>query len=178
MTEARERQIMFKGKPVTLLGYEAKVGDKARNFTVLDQTLSPVSLEDAPPKIRLISAVPSLDTPVCDAQTRLFNEVAAKLADNVEIITISMDLPFAQKRWSGAAGIDRVKIYSDHRDAHFGIAFGVLIKELRLLARAVFVVDEDGVIRYTEYVKEVTEHPDYDKVLNFVKSISVEPKSN
>lgn len=171
MTEAREQQITFKGEPITLLGYEVKVGEKARNFIVLDQTLSAVSFEDSAGKIRIINVVQSLDTSVCDAQTRRFNEAATELGDAVEIITISMDLPFAQQRWCGAAGIERVKVYSDHRDAHFGIAFGVLIKELRLLARAVFVVDGDGVIRYVEYVKEVTEHPDYNKVLNFVKTM-------
>ncbi len=120
----------------------------------------------------IISAVPSLDTPVCDIQTRWFNEEAAKLGPEVEILTISMDLPFAQKRWCGAAGVDRVKTYSDHRDAAFGLAYGVLIKELRLLARAVFVVDKEGVMRYAQLVKELSNEPNYDEVLQAVGKLT------
>ncbi|MBN1348258.1 thiol peroxidase [candidate division KSB1 bacterium] len=171
MNTEHQQKVTLKGAPVTLLGIEAKTGNKAREFSVLDQAFKPVHLSDSAGKIRIISAVTSLDTSVCDAQTRRFNEIASSLGEAVEVITISMDLPYAQKRWCGAAGIDRVKVCSDHRDAQFGIAFGVLIKESRLLARAIFIIDREDVIRYVEYVKEITEQPDYDRALSFVKSM-------
>jgi len=161
----------FKGNPLTLIGLEIKVGQKAPDFQVLAQDLSPVTLANSQGKIRLISVVPSLDTPVCDQQTRRFNQEAAKLAD-VAILTISMDLPFAQKRWCGAAGIDKVQVLSDHKDASFGTAYGTLIKELRLLARSVFVVDGSGTVRYVEYVPEVTSHPNYDAALAAARSLT------
>ncbi|WP_071393835.1 thiol peroxidase [Bacillus tuaregi] len=160
--------ITFKGNPVTLLGNEVKVGDKAPNFTVLANNLTPVTLEDSKGSVRLISVVPSLDTGVCDAQTRRFNEEAANL-DNVKILTVSVDLPFAQARWCGAAGIDKVQTLSDHRDLSFGEAFGVAIQELRLLARAVFVVDSNDTVTYAEYVSEATNHPNYEAAIEAAK---------
>ena len=163
-------QITFKQNPVTLLGKEVKVGDTAPNFTVLANDLSPVTLNDSKGKVRLISVVPSLDTGTCDAQTRKFNESAAEIGEDVVILTISNDLPFAQKRWCAAAGIENVQTLSDHRDLSFGEAYGVAIQELRLLARAVFVVDADDKVTYVEYVSEATEHPDYDQAIAAVKS--------
>jgi thiol peroxidase len=157
--------ITFQGNPLTLLGNELKVGDKAPDFELLGNDLNPVNLSGFSGKVVVISSVPSLDTPVCDMETRRFNEEAGKLGDNVSILTISMDLPFAQKRWCGAAGVDKVTTLSDHRDAKFGENYGVLIKELRLLSRAIFVLDGAGVIQYVQLVKEVTEEPDYDAVI-------------
>lgn len=165
-------KITFKNGPVTLIGNEVKVGDQAPNFTVLANDLSPVTLNNSEGKVRLISVVPSLDTGVCDAQTRKFNEAAAELGDNVVIYTVSMDLPFAQKRWCGAAGIEAVQTVSDHRDASFGEAYGVLIQELRLLARAVFVVDTDDKVTYVEYVSEATNHPNYEAAIEAVKALT------
>lgn len=162
MVQERKGAITFKGNPVTLLGPEVKPGMTAPNFSVLDNDLSPVTLEDSKGKIRIFSVVPSLDTGVCDAQTRRFNEEAAKLGEQVKVITVSVDLPFAQKRWCGAAGIEQVQTVSDHRDLSFGTAYGVAIQELRLLARAVFVVDAADQVVYVEYVSEATEHPDYE----------------
>jgi thioredoxin-dependent peroxiredoxin len=160
--------VTFKGNPVTLLGNEVKVGDQAPDFKVLANDLSEVTLQDSKGQVRLISVVPSLDTGVCDAQTRRFNEEAANL-DNVKILTVSVDLPFAQKRWCGAAGIDNVQTLSDHRELSFGEAFGVAIKELRLLARAVFVVDSNDKVTYVEYVSEATDHPDYEAAVEAAK---------
>ena len=165
-------QVTFKNGPVTLIGNEVKVGDQAPDFTVLDNGLSPVSLKDSDGKIRLFSVVPSLDTGVCDAQTRRFNEAAAELGDNVVIYTVSVDLPFAQKRWCGAAGIDAVQTVSDHRDLSFGEAYGVYIKELRLLTRAIFVVDATGKVTYVEYVPEATDHPNYEAAIEAVKALA------
>jgi len=161
----------FKGNPLTLLGEEVAVGQEAPDATVLDNDLQPVSISFLRGKKLIIASVPSLDTPVCDMEVRRFNQEASRLGEGVEVLTISMDLPFAQKRWCGAAGIDRVRTLSDHRDASFGNAYGVLIKELRLLARAVFVVDADGVTRYTQIVDDITKEPDYDAALNAVKSL-------
>lgn len=161
--------ITFKGKPVTLLGNEVKVGDKAPNFSVLANDLSEVTLDSSKGLVRLISVVPSLDTGVCDAQTRRFNEEASKLG-NVKILTVSVDLPFAQKRWCGANGIENVQTLSDHRDLSFGEAYGVEIQELRLLARAIFVVDSNDTVTYVEYVSEATNHPNYEAALEAAKS--------
>jgi thiol peroxidase len=161
----RTGSITFQGNPLTLLGSELKVGDKAPDFELLDNDLGPVNLSSFGGKVCVISSVPSLDTPICDMETRRFNEEAGKLGDHVSILTVSMDLPFAQKRWCGAAGVEKVTTLSDHRDAKFGENYGVLIKELRLLARAIFVVDQEGVIQYIQLVKEVTEEPDYDAVI-------------
>jgi len=170
---AKERKgvTTFKGNPLTLIGPQITVGEQAPDFQVLAQDLSPVTLAGSKGKTRLISVVPSLDTPVCDAQTKRFNQEAAKLP-NVAILTISMDLPFAQKRWCGAAGVDQVQVLSDHKDASFGTAYGTLIKELRLLARALFVVDANGVVRYVEYVPEVASHPNYDAALAAVRQLT------
>ena len=161
--------VTFAGNPVTLLGNQLQVGEKAPNFTVLSNDLSEVTLNDSKGYVRLISVVPSIDTGVCDAQTRRFNEEAAKL-DNVKVLTVSVDLPFAQSRWCGSNGIENVQTLSDHRDLSFGEAFGVAIKELRLLARAVFVVDSNDVVTYGEYVNEVTEHPNYEAAIEAVKA--------
>lgn len=169
-TQERPGVVTFKGSPLTLIGPAIGPGAKAPDFTALGQDLSPVTLGSFKGKTLLISVTPSLDTPVCDAQVRRFNQEAAKLP-NVEILNVSMDLPFAQKRWCGAAGVDRVKTASDHRDASFGRAYGTLIKELRLLARAVFVVDAGGTVRYAEYVPEVASHPNYDAALAAIRSI-------
>ena len=165
--------ITFQGNPLTLLGDQVSVGDKAPDFTVLGNELNAVSLSDFPGKVVVISVVPSLDTPVCDIQTRRFNTEAAALGDDVAILTISMDLPFGQSRWCGAAGVSAVTTLSDHRDASFGVAFGLLIKELRLLSRAVLVIDRQGVVQYVQLVKEVTDEPDYDAALEAVKSLAL-----
>ncbi|MFB1080419.1 thiol peroxidase [Jeotgalibacillus sp. JSM ZJ347] len=160
--------ITFKNNPVTLLGDEVKVGDQAPEFTVLANDLSPFHLKDSAEKVKIISVVPSLDTGVCDAQTRKFNEEASNL-DNTEVLTISVDLPFAQKRWCGDSGLEHVITLSDHRDLSFGKAFGVAIEELRLLARAVFVIDTNDKVTYVEYVQEATNHPDYDAAIEAAK---------
>uniref|UniRef100_A0A7V5XF01 Thiol peroxidase n=1 Tax=Thermodesulfobacterium geofontis TaxID=1295609 RepID=A0A7V5XF01_9BACT len=165
------RIVTFQGNPLTLVGNEVKVGDKAPDFVVLDSNLKEVRLKDFPGKIKLISVTPSLDTPVCDMQARRFNEAAAKLPDDVVIMNISMDLPFAIARFCTSAGIDRVKVLSDHKDGSFGNAYGVLIKELRLLARSVFIIDRDDKIKYIEVVPEITNHPDYEKAIEAVKSL-------
>lgn len=162
------KQITFHNDPVTLLGTEVKVGDEAPNFTVLANDLKEVSLDDYKGKIKLISVVPSIDTGVCSDQTKRFNEEASKL-DNVHVLTISMDLPFAQTRWCAAEGVKNLDTLSDHRDADFGEKYGVLIKELRLLARSIFVVDSNDKVTYVEYVDEVSSHPDYDAALEAVK---------
>lgn len=163
--------VTMKGNPLTLVGGEVKVGDAAPDFAALASDLSPVSLSSFRGKVSVILSVPSLDTPVCDIETRRFNEEASRLGSDVAVLTISMDLPFAQKRWCGAAGVERVQTLSDHRDASFGTSYGVLIKELRLLARAVFVVDREGTVRYTELVKEVTNEPSYDAALDAVRRL-------
>ena len=163
--------ITMKGNPLTLVGQEVQVGDLAPDFEVVANDLSPFKFSTLKGTVCVISAVPSLDTPTCDIETRWFNEEAAKLGPEVAILTISMDLPFAQKRWCGAAGVERVKTYSDHREEAFGQAYGVLIKELRLLARAVFVVDKTGTLRYMQLVKELANEPDYDEVLKAVAQL-------
>jgi thiol peroxidase len=169
--QERKDEITFQGNPLTLLGSAINVGDSAPDVALLGNDLSPVQLSAYKGKVCVISVVPSLDTPVCDMQTRKFNEEAGNLGENVVILTMSMDLPFAQARWCGAAGVDKVATLSDHRDAAFGEAFGLLIKELRLLARAVLVVDQEGIIQFNQLVKEVTEEPDYSAVLEAVKKL-------
>ena len=154
----------LKGNPKTLIGPELKAGDAAPDFSVTDGALSPVSLKDTGNNVRIISVVPSLDTPVCDAQTKRFNEEAAKLP-GVDILTVSMDLPFAQKRWCGAFGVDKVKMLSDHKDGSFGSNYGTLIKELRIESRAIFVLDRNNTLKHVEYVKEVADHPNYETAL-------------
>ena len=164
----------MKGGPLTLVGSEVNVGEAAPDFEVLANDLSPVKLSSFRGKTCIISSVPSLDTPVCDGQTRRFNEEATKLGADVVVLTISMDLPFAQKRWCGAAGVENVQTLSDHRDGAFGAAFGVLIKEFRLLARAIFVLDRNGVVRYIQVVPELTNEPDYELALNALKEVQDE----
>ena len=159
----------MKGNPKTLVGPELKVGDTAPDFSLVDGGLNAVSLKDTGNHVRIISVIPSLDTPVCDAQTKRFNEEAAKLPD-VDIITVSMDLPFAQKRWCGAFGVDKVKMLSDHKDASFGTNYGTLIKELRIESRAIFVLDSKNKIRHVEYVKEVADFPNYETALAAARS--------
>jgi thiol peroxidase len=159
------------GNPVTLAGTEIKVGDQAPDFEVVDNDMKPVRFSSFEGKVRIIASVASLDTSTCDVETRRFNTEAAGLGEDVAILTISMDLPFAQKRWCGAAGIDSVAVLSDHRSADFGNAYGVLIKETRLLARAIFVVDRDGAVRYTQIVPELSHEPDYESALKAAKEL-------
>jgi thiol peroxidase len=163
--------VTLHGNPLTLVGDEIAVGDEAPDFEVIDNDMAPVEFSSLRGKVFIISSVPSLDTPVCDLETRRFNEEAARLGSDVAILTISMDLPFAQARWCGAAEVTRVQTLSDHREASFGTAYGVLIKELRLLARAVFVVDGEGIVRHVEVVKEIAHEPDYEAVLQAVKEL-------
>ena len=167
----RKGAVTMKGNPLTLVGNEVKVGDAAPEVILLDNALSQVKLSAFRGKNCVLVSVPSLDTPVCDMESRRFNEEASRLGTDVAILIISMDLPFAQKRWCGAAGVAKVQTLSDHREASFGNAFGVLIKELRLLARAVFVVDKKGVIKYIQLVKEVTQEPNYQEVLDALKKL-------
>jgi thiol peroxidase len=161
--------ITFLGGPLTLVGPEIKAGDKAPDFTVLDNGLGAKTLADFAGKTVVLSVTPSLDTPVCDAQLRKFNVAAAGLGDDVAVLNVSMDLPFANGRFCTVAGIEKAQTLSDHRDASFGNAYGVLVKELRLLARAIFVVGKDGLVKYAEIVPEMTHHPDYDKALAAAK---------
>lgn len=167
----RENVITFKGGPLTLVGDEVMVGQPAPDFTATANDLSPYKLSDDKGKVVVISAVPSLDTPVCDTQTRKFNEAAISLGDEVRIVTVSMDLPFAQARWCGAAGVEQVKTVSDYNGTDFGNKYGLLIKELHLLARAVVVVDQNGTVQYSQLVSEVTEEPDYGAAIDAVKKL-------
>ena len=161
----------MKGGPLTLIGPELKAGDAAPDFAAVDTGLKPVDLAKTGAGVRIFSVVPSLDTPVCDMQTRRFNEEAAKLP-NVKIYTISMDLPFAMKRWCGAMGVDKVEMLSDHKTGSFGESYGTLIKELRIESRAIFVVDQANKLSYVEYVKEVADHPNYDAALAAAKTVA------
>jgi len=161
----------MRGKELTLMGPELKTGDKAPEFDAVDIGLQPVNLEKTAGAVRIFSVVPSLDTPVCDLQTKRFNDEAGKL-DGVEIYTVSMDLPFAQKRWCNAFGVDKVKMISDHRSGSFGEHYGTMIKELRIESRAIFVLDKDNTIKHAEYVKEVADHPNYDAALDAAKSLA------
>lgn len=167
----RKGLVTMKGNPVTLLGNEVKVGQAAPDFNAVANDLSVVSLSNFKGKKCIISAVPSLDTPVCDIETKRFNEEAAKLGADVQVLTISMDLPFAQKRWCAASNATNVKTLSDHREASFGKNYGVLIKEFGLLARSIFVLDKDGKVQYIQLVKEIATEPDYKAVLDAVKKI-------
>ena len=170
--EERKGIIASHGKPLTLLGHHVKVGDVAPDVELVDNDLNSVKLGNFKGKTIILASVPSLDTSVCDLETRRFNSEAAKLSSDVVILTMSMDLPFAQKRWCGAAGVDRVKTLSDHREAAFGSAYGVLIKELRLLARAVFVIDKEGKIRYVQLVPDTSQEPKYEPILEVVRKLS------
>jgi len=169
--EKQKRTVTMKGNPLTLVGNEVKVGQPAPDFEVIANDMSSVKLSSFKGKVCIICSVPSLDTSVCDMETRRFNEEAGKLGSDVVVLTISMDLPFAQKRWCGAAGVKNVQTLSDHRETSFGKGYGVLIKELRLLARAVFVLDRDGVIRYMQIVSELTSEPDYETALDAAKGL-------
>jgi thiol peroxidase len=169
--QERTGLITMKGSPLTLLGPEIKKNDQAPSFRCVDTDLQPITLNELTQKVLIISSVPSLDTPVCDMETRRFNTEAAKLSSEVKIVTVSMDLPFAQKRWCGAAGVDQVMTISDYQEASFGLNYGVLIKELRLLARAVFVLDQARTVQLVQLVPEVTEEPDYDAVLQAANSL-------
>lgn len=160
--------VTFKHNPVTLLGSEIRVGDTAPNFTVLSNDLEEVTLDDYEGKVKLISVVPSIDTGVCSEQTKRFNEEADEVA-NAHVLTISMDLPFAQKRWRESNDVQQLDILSDHRNGDFGEKYGVHIQELRLLARAIFVVDSNNTVTYVQYVNEVSNHPDYEKALEAAK---------
>lgn len=170
MTMERAAAVTLKGNPFTLLGPRLNAGDQAPDFEVVDTNMKTVRLADTDGGVRIFSVVPSLDTPVCDSQTRRFNKEASQLGD-VKIYTVSMDLPFAQSRWCSAAGIDRLVMLSDHRSGNFGLNYGTLIKELRLNSRAIFVVDGNNTIRYAEYVPEVGEHPDYEAALNAAQEL-------
>jgi thiol peroxidase len=161
----------MRGNPLTLLGPELKAGDKAPDFSAVNDGLQPVNLAGTGQNVRIFSVVPSLDTPVCDAQTKRFNEEATKLP-GVEIYTVSMDLPFAQKRWCGNFGIDKIKMLSDHRSGSFGEQYGTLIKDMRIESRAIFVLDKDNTIKYVEYVKEVADYPNYEAALEAARSLA------
>ena len=167
----RKNVVTVKGNGITLLGDEVKVGQKAQDFKVLNTGLEEVTLSSFKNKIKLIASVPSLDTPVCDLEIKRFNDEASKLSKDLVIIFISMDLPFAQKRFCQANEIKAVKTLSDHRDADFGWKFGVLIKEMRLLARAIFILDKNDVIKYIQIVPELASPPDYDRALSALKKI-------
>ena len=166
-----DRTVTLNGKPLELAGHEVKVGDKAPDFTALDNDLKPLGLSSLRGKVRVVVSVPSLDTPVCDLETRRFNEEASALGEQVRMLVISMDLPFAQKRWCAAAGVERVQTLSDHAEAAFGQAYGMLIPAIRLLARAIFVIDADDVVRYVQLVPEIAQEPDYDAVLRAVREL-------
>lgn len=170
MTEKRNGVVTLQGNPMTLLGKEINIGDKAPDFNVLTKELKPFTLNNAKSKIKVINVVPSIDTPVCDMQVRRFNQEAANLKD-VEILSVSVDLPFALGRYCGAQGIDKVITLSDHKDLSFGLAYGFVIEELRVLSRGIVVIDEKNVVRYIEYVKEVSDHPDYEKAIEAIKSL-------
>lgn len=167
----RKGIVTMGGKPITLIGDEVKVDMEAPDVEVIDNDLSPVKISSFSGKVVIISSVPSLDTSVCDIETRKLDDEVGKLDFDVEILTISMDLPFAQKRWCGAAETKRVKTLSDYRDASFGMSYGVLIKEVRLLARAIFILDKERIIRYIQLVNEITNEPDYNDVLSAVRKL-------
>jgi len=164
--------VTIHGNPLTLVGEEIKVGAAAPDAELLDNDLKPVKLSSYRGKTLVVASVPSLDIPVCDLETRRFNGEAAHLGADIQMLTISMDLPFAQKRWCGAAGVERLTTLSDHREAAFGLAYGVLIKELRLLARTVFIIDREGTLQYMQLVKEVSNEPNYEEVLQALGKIA------
>ncbi len=163
--------VTLNGNPLILLGEEIEIGDKAPDFTVVDNNQQPVKFSSFADKTCILSVIPSLDTPVCDVSTRKFNEEAESLGPDVLVLTLSMDLPFAQARWRKAAGAEAVRTFSDHRDASFGLSYGVLIKDLRLLSRAVFVVDKNGIVKYKEIVGELANEPNYNAILNVLRNI-------
>ena len=169
MSEERPGGVTIKGNPLTLLGTPVAVGDTAPDFTVSAADFSPVSLSDSAGKVRLISVIPSLDTGICDAQTRRFNEEAASFGDNIVAMTISAEHPFNQKRWCGAAGVEDMQVLSDHQEMNFGKAYGTYIKEWRLEQRSIFVIDANDKVVYTEYIPEIAQFPDYDAALAALK---------
>ncbi len=171
MSEEKKGIATVGGNPITLIGPELKVGDKAPDFTVNKDLMEEKSLSDYAGKIKLISVVPSLDTKVCEAQTRRFNEEATKFGDGVAVLTISVDLPFAQDRFCSVAGIDNLDTLSDYKTHAFGKNYGVLIKELQLDMRSIFIIDQENTIRYVQYVKEMTDHPDYEAALNALRAL-------
>lgn len=171
MTLERTGVATLKGNPITLIGPQLKAGDKAPDFTLNKSLTETASLQDYAGKVKLISVVPSIDTGVCDAQTRRFNEAAAALGDHVVVLTVSVDTPFAQARWCAAAGIDKVVMLSDYKNNSFGQSYGVLIKEFALDMRSIFVVDGDNTIQYVEYLSEMTEHPNYEQAIEAAKAI-------
>ncbi len=168
--DKRKDVVTMGGNPMTLLGKEIKVGDSAPDFTALKSDMSPYSLKDAGDKIKIISVVTSLDTGICEMQTIKFNEEASEL-DDVVIITLSVDLPFAQKRFCSANSIDKVITLSDHRDLDFGLKYGFVMEEVRLLSRGIVVLDKNNKVVYVEYLDQIGKHPDYDKALEAVKNI-------
>lgn len=171
LSQERPGLVTVRGNPLTLVGPELKAGDRAPDFRVLDPAMKAATLDTFRGKLKILSSVPSLDTPVCDAEARRFNAEAGRLPENAVVLTVSMDLPFAQSRWCAAAGVENVKTYSDFRDRSFGGAYGVLIKETGLLARAVFIVDDQNIIRYVELVPELTQEPDYGRILSAVRAL-------
>ncbi|WP_028546342.1 thiol peroxidase [Paenibacillus taiwanensis] len=171
MTTERTGVATLKGNPITLLGAQLQAGDQAPDFQLHKSLVETVSLKDFAGKIKLISVVPSIDTGVCDMQTRRFNEEAASLGEQVAVLTVSADLPMAQARWCGSAGVDKLVMLSDYKDNNFGVAYGVLIKELRLDMRSIFVLDADNKVTYVEYLSEMTEHPNYEAALEAVRGL-------
>lgn len=171
MSQERTGVAALKGNPLTLIGPALKAGDKAPQFTLAKSLGETASLQDFAGKVKLISVIPSIDTGVCEAQTRRFNEEAAALGDGVAVITVSVDTPFAQARWCGAEGVDKIVMLSDYRDHTFGDAYGVYIKEFGLDMRSIFVIDANDTIQYVEIVPEMSEHPDYDKAIAAVKAL-------
>lgn len=165
----RPGAVSLNGNPLTLIGPELRPGDPAPDFVASDNRLQPVRLADTGRKVRIFSVLPSLDTPVCDAQTKRFNDEIAKL-EGIDVYTISVDLPFAMSRWCSAMGVDHVKMLSDYRTGSFGEAYGTLIKDLRLESRAIFVLGPDNTLRHVEYVKDVGDHPDYEAALAAAQS--------
>jgi len=170
MMKGLKSLVTLEGKPITLMGTPVKVGQKAPDFKLITPEMKEVDLSQSRGKVRVLSVVPSLDTPVCDLQAQRLEEEASRFKD-VVIYTISMDLPFAQARYRAARNIKKMQTLSDHRDGSFGKAYGVLIKELRLLSRSIFIIDRDDTVRYVEYVKEITQHPDYDKAIAALKTV-------
>ena len=169
--ERNNQKVTFGGNPVTLLGDAARPGNIAPDFTVMDSDMKPVKLSDFNGKIKVLSVAPSIDTPVCANQTRTFNKEATKMNDNIAVLSISVDLPFALKRFCAAEGIDNVEALSDHKDVDFGTKYGFLIEEMRLLARGIVVIDKDNTIKYVEYVPEIGEEPNYQKALEEVRKL-------
>jgi len=165
MAEERSGAVTMRGNPMTLIGHELKVGDTAPSFSLVGKDMKPITLDNYKGKVKIIASIPSLDTPVCDAETRRFNEEASKLPGDVQVVTVSMDLPFAAARWCGAASVDKVATASDYRGGKFGESYGAMIKELYLHARAVFVVDKNDKLVHVEYVKEVANQPNFEAAL-------------